>query len=102
KLPVNGAQEDNGGSRRWPFSPRGPAGTITWPSVQGTITWPTGQVMVHYTRDGRCGRLGDGGPGRTRTYDQGIHSLRRFRREWTISSPAGDSPGRVRDARACH
>src|SRR5213082_3677171 len=27
------------------------------------------------------------GPGRIRTYDQGIHLPRRFRREWTISSP---------------
>src|SRR5690606_8981762 len=62
KLPVNGAQEDNGGSRRWPFSPRGPAGTITWPSVQGTITWPTGQVMVHYTVTGVAAGSGMVGP----------------------------------------
>src|SRR5690606_38217144 len=42
----------------------------------------------------RYERLEDGGPGRTRTYDQGIHSLRRFRREWTISSPANATSSR--------
>ena len=35
-----------------------------------------------------------GGPGRDRTYDQGIHSPRRFRRKWTISSPSALPLGR--------
>jgi hypothetical protein len=43
-------------------------------------------------------------PGRIRTYDQGIHLPRRFRRKWTISSPAQRSrrSGGVRDALACY
>ena len=35
-----------------------------------------------------CLECGFNGPGRIRTYDQGIHLPRSFPREWTISSPA--------------
>src|SRR5690606_40610113 len=38
---------------------------------------------------------------RSRTYDQGIQSLRRFRREWTISSPAAATLVYAREGAGC-
>jgi probable HAF family extracellular repeat protein len=63
----------------------GGSGGIDWLTLGALLS----SLIVGLRRPrGVCDRLEWYGPGRIRTYDQGIHLPRSFRREWTISSPA--------------